>query len=144
MERLQSFRQKILEDKKVEDDYKTEIQQLKAKKRIIMGSAYEDSDDECGSDDDISGESFAARMMAARNGTVPKEVSESCDTDSDWGSYEANKPRKRKPFQHYLIGLSVLRDFEDCDLTILDGLNIKDWEKMALLSSHLKSINVPQ
>ncbi|KAL7755761.1 hypothetical protein ACKLNR_014288 [Fusarium oxysporum f. sp. zingiberi] len=115
--------------------------------REIMGSDYEDSDGECGSEDDMSDEVFAAQMMAIRNGNLgvlngamPEKgvSSESSDSDSDdadsnWGSYILNKPSesmKWKPpkFSVKSLGLSP-ESFEDCDLDIFDGLDIKGWEK---------------
>ncbi|KAL2136225.1 hypothetical protein VTI74DRAFT_4855 [Chaetomium olivicolor] len=147
-ERLQSLRKELLERKKFDDDLRARLKTFKDRMRNIVGSDYEDSDDECGSDDDMSDKVFAARMMAIRNGnlavrkgttaarkgTMPENVSsESSDSDSDRWSYDPDKPSKltkRKPLKFSLKSLELRpQDFEDCDLNILDGLNIKGWKK---------------
>ncbi len=70
---------------------------------------------------------------AGQNGTKPEKVpSQSSDSDSDQWNYDlkSRMSRKWKPPRHSLEDLDLTpQDFEDCDLDILDGLDIKGWEK---------------
>ena len=70
---------------------------------------------------------------AGQNGTKPEKVpSQSSDSDSDQWNYDlkSRMSRKWKPPRHSLKDLDLTpQDFEDCDLDILDGLDIKGWEK---------------
>ncbi len=137
-ERLQSIRERLLEHKKWNEDFIARRKARKERMRNIMGSDYEDSDDDHGSDDDMSDKAFAARMMAVRNGNlavsksaVPKkEASEPSDSDSDHLSYDPGKSRRWKPRKFSVKTFELIpRDFEDCDLNILDGLDLKGWKK---------------
>ncbi len=155
-EKLQSIRKDLLEHQKFNDDFIARTNELKRMRKRRIGnimasddedSDNEDSDDKCGSDDDMSDKAFAARMLAARSGglAVPKGTKaagkstkpnkaapQSSGTDSDEWNYDLKSVMsgKWKPPRRSLKGLGLTPQyFEDCDLDILDGLDIKGWEK---------------
>lgn len=151
-ERLRSLRKWILAYRNCILGCRKSDDETRDAMREIMGSNYEDSDDECGSDDDTNDKVFAAQMMAIRNGhlgvrkgTMHEKVvsSESSDSDSDdsdsddsdsyWRSYIPDKPSKSTKWKPRKLSVKSLElsphRFEDCDLHILDGLDIKGWDK---------------
>lgn len=98
----------------------------------------------------MSDNDFAARMMAARNGNVANGrgkrtmsvrndamtkglFSDPEDSDSYRGSYNPDKPfksRKRKTSRRLMEDMEFSpKDFEGCDLNILDRLDIEVWDK---------------
>ena len=162
-EKLQSIRKDMLEHKKFNDDFIARTNELKRMRNRRMGNTTEsddeDSDDKYGSDDDLSDKAFAARMLAARSGglaaskgtkvagksTKPKKAPpQSSGTDSDEWNYNVKSvmSRKWKPPRRSLKSLGLTpQDFEDCDLDILDGLDIKGWGKF---KAQLQGWNIGQ
>lgn len=123
-ENLQSIRKDIL----INEDFRARVRELKDK----YPSICEDSSEEDELDEELSDRDFAKRMKALQvNGQPPvEESSESSDSDTNYEYGSSKVFKKRKLFRRSMksLGLSP-RDFDDCDLNILDGLDIKGWKK---------------
>jgi hypothetical protein len=84
----------------------------------------------------MSDKNFAKQMAALQtNGQPPSgessESSESSESEWDYDSSKSSKNWKR--LTHFKESVKYFdlspRDFERCDINILDGLEIKGWKK---------------
>ena len=104
-----------------------------------MGIDISDSD---GSDKDeeATDEDFAMQMQALRTNDTKQQQqraqhsmsseSESSESEYDWDAHPPRKLNAKKKSSEFSIRKLDLspRHFEDCDLSILDGLGIRGWK----------------
>jgi hypothetical protein len=126
--RLESIREQVLKEKKSEEDFLASLRTLDPN----FGLVARGSSGEGESCEEVSDKDFAKRMKALRmNNQLPTEESlESNDLDPESNLEYDGLSKEWKPFRYSVNGLQLSpRDFDGSDLNILDGLDIRGWNK---------------
>lgn len=139
--KLGGIRKQIESDRERDERRKSGMRATKDSHRAFrkkLGMDVIDCDDS-DEDEEVTDEDFALQMQALRTNNTkrPQRAQHSMSSESDSSEaeydWDADPPRKlepkKKPSQHSIRKLHLApRHFEDCDLSILDGLGIRGWK----------------
>jgi hypothetical protein len=144
MDRLRDIRNCRLEFQNIKEDFQAQMKEIKAKYSMPDDTSSDDEDDEdAGSNDGDFVRRFQSLLIAKNNNASPNRPKSrrdepEPDSDSDFiqaldcvAETSTSEAKQRNSRIGILQDLGLeLRDLEGCDLSVLDGLKIKGWEKL--------------
>jgi hypothetical protein len=143
-DQLQAIGDRVLQGRKENLEFEAEMKAMRSSFKYVPVSDSSSSESET----DLTSDKSFARQMAAvqKKGSQPvAEFSESeSDSEEDYGPrYSFSGPlRKRKPYRESMKHFDFApKDFEECDINVFDGLDIKEWEKF---KAPLKQLGIKQ
>lgn len=125
-ESLQAIRKIILDRRESDEEYRVLMEDMRIQHMALDDEPKDEDDDS----EDMSDGEFAKSMKALQTNGNQFTDEESDSSDSELEVDYSNPSNLFKPIRHSVKGLKLsAKDFDGCDLNILDGLDIKGWKK---------------